>query len=263
MAMRDDPETADEAIEVDDGILSRLTAVEEMARDEIRCIEEREKDLTSLIDSQFTDLRHLPYRLYAVFVHHGSVEFGHYYIYIFDYDKNIWRKYNDSEVTEVHSKSEIFESQNLANPPTPYFLVYVNEQMKDRLVKPVNREIEDASPPRGPQAPAPAPSVGMRGQQANGSGPSQTSPPPSGDIEMEDPPAYNEIENVPAGMDSANGKDGTVNGNGNGNTTTKDTAATTAPPATAAAAAADTTAATTTLKGKWNKKFANLPSVSW
>ncbi|OAX78823.1 hypothetical protein ACJ72_06862 [Emergomyces africanus] len=255
MAMTDDPDMTDEAIDIDDGILSRLTEVEEMARDEIKYIEGREKDLTALIDSQFTDLRHLPYRLYAVFVHHGSVEFGHYYIYIFDYDKNIWRKYNDSEVTEVHNQSEIFESQNLANPPTPYFLVYVNENMKDRLVKPVNREIKDASPPQVPHAPAP--SMGMRGQQANGSGPSQAGTPHSGDTEMEDPPAYNEIENVPAGMDNANGKKGTVNGNGKGKTTAKETAATIAAPT------ATVTTAATTLKGKWNKKFANLPSVSW
>ncbi|EQL34025.1 ubiquitin thiolesterase [Blastomyces dermatitidis ATCC 26199] len=262
MAIEDEPDMADEALELDDGILSRLTAVEEMARDEIKCLEARERDLVALLDSQFTDLRHLPYRLYAVFVHHGSVEFGHYYIYIFDYDKNIWRKYNDSEVTEVHSKSEIFESQNLTNPPTPYFLVYVNEHMKDRLVKPVNREIEDVSPPEAPpipaQAPAPAPSTVLRGQQANGSGPSQTRTPHSGDTEMEDPPAYNEIENVPAGMDIANGKNGTVDGNGNGKKTTKNTPSTTV----ANAAAAATTAATT-LKGKWNKKFANIPSVSW
>ena len=48
-----------------------------------------------MISSQFADFNNLPYRLYAVFVHHGSVSFGHYYIYIFDFDKKIWRKYND------------------------------------------------------------------------------------------------------------------------------------------------------------------------
>ncbi|KAG5297235.1 ubiquitin carboxyl-terminal hydrolase [Histoplasma ohiense] len=256
MSIGDDPELADEALELDDTILYRLTAVQEMVQDEIKCLEAREKDLIALIESQFTDLRHLPYRLYAVFMHHGSVEFGHYYIYIFDYDKNIWRKYNDGEVTEVQSKSEIFESQNLTNPPTPYFLIYVNDRMKDRLVKPVNREIEDVSPTGvlSQPAPAPAPSVVVRGHQANGPGPSQTSTSPSGEIEMEEPPAYNEIENVPAGMDCANGQNGTVDGNGN-KYTTKDTAT--------AASAVAATAAATTLKGKWNKKFANIPSVSW
>ncbi|EEH48859.2 ubiquitin-specific protease UBP2 [Paracoccidioides brasiliensis Pb18] len=269
IAMKDDPETAGEAMEIDDGVLSRLSAVEEMTRDEIKCklallltkigIEDRERGLLALIESQFADLRHLAYSLYAVFVHHGSVEFGHYYIYIFDFDKNLWRKYNDSEVTEVHSKAEIFERQNLHNPPTPYFLVYVNERMKERLVKPVNREIEEISPCVVSPLPAPAPDSEpvkvLRGQQANGSGPSQTETSASKDVNMDEPPAYNEIEYVPAaGMNNAKGADTMAMANGKATTTSTATTA-------AAVAVAASTAAT--FKGKWNKKFANLPSVSW
>ncbi|PGH15104.1 hypothetical protein AJ79_02630 [Helicocarpus griseus UAMH5409] len=241
MAMKDDPDVADEAIEIDDGILSRLSAVEEMTRDEIKSLESQEKDLCASIDSQFADLRHIAYRLYAVFVHHGSVEFGHYYIYIFDFDKNIWRKYNDSEVTEV-SKAEIFESQNLSNPPTPYFLVYVNNTVKDRgIVQTVNREIVEAV--SSAETPAPS-STGLRGQQANGSGPSQTHTPSSVDVEMGDPPAYHEVENIPAGMDSASSQNKKANGNGNGKER-------------------DTCTAATTAKGRWDKKIANMPNVSW
>lgn len=96
-----------------------------------------------MISSQFADYRHLAYRLHAVFVHRGSVSFGHYWIYIYDFKKNIWRKYNDSEVTEVQDPSEIFQDRQEQNPPTPYFLVYVNDTMKDRLVNPVCREIVD------------------------------------------------------------------------------------------------------------------------
>jgi ubiquitin carboxyl-terminal hydrolase 25/28 len=94
-----------------------------------------------MIASQFADSKILPYRLYAVFMHQGSVEFGHYYIYIYDFKKEIWRKYNDNEITEVQNTAEIFENQGRVNPPTPYFLVYVNAAMKDRLVEPVCREI--------------------------------------------------------------------------------------------------------------------------
>jgi ubiquitin carboxyl-terminal hydrolase 25/28 len=79
-------------------------------------------------------------------MHQGSVEFGHYYIYIYDFDKEVWRKYNDNEITEVQDTSEIFgkseRNSERANPPTPYFLVYVNAAMKNRLVEPVCREIE-------------------------------------------------------------------------------------------------------------------------
>lgn len=94
-----------------------------------------------MIASQFTEYTKLAYRLYAVFMHQGSVEFGHYYIYIYDFEKEVWRKYNDNDITEVKDTSEIFGSPNRVNPPTPYFLVYVNDMMKDRLVEPVCREI--------------------------------------------------------------------------------------------------------------------------
>lgn len=106
-----------------------------------------------MISSQFVDYKHLAYRLYAVFVHHGSVEFGHYYIYIFDFRRNVWRKYNDNEVAEIQELDEIFKNQGRSNPPTPYFLVYVNDALRDRLVDPVCRAIGNA-PPELPPRPA-------------------------------------------------------------------------------------------------------------
>lgn len=103
-----------------------------------------------MISSQFSDSTRLAYRLYAVFMHQGSVEFGHYYIYIYDFNKEVWRKYNDNEITEVQDTSEIFgksgRNAERLNPPTPYFLVYVNAAMKNKLVEPVCREIEPEQP---------------------------------------------------------------------------------------------------------------------
>lgn len=107
-----------------------------------------------MITNLFADYRCLAYRLYAVFMHHGSVEFGHYYIYIYDFKKEIWRKYNDNDVREVQDPAEIFAVRQEENPPTPYFLVYVHDSMKDRLVDPVCREIFDPFP-SGPSSPPP------------------------------------------------------------------------------------------------------------
>lgn len=148
-----------------------------------------------MISSQFADYKHLPYRLYAVFVHHGSVEFGHYYIYIYDFKKDVWRKYNDSDVTEVHNRAEIFESQG-RNPPTPYFLVYVNDAMKDRLVQPVCREIPE-NPASATEDPA---GQATNAAAAQGDNPAMTSE----DVDM-GPPAYDEArtDSGPAGTADA------------------------------------------------------------
>lgn len=98
------------------------------------------------ISNQFSEYRNLPYRLYAVFVHRGSVSFGHYWIYIYDFNRDIWRKYNDEYVTEVQNLDEIFKNNDPVNPPTPYFLVYINDRLRDRLVDPVCRDIPDPMP---------------------------------------------------------------------------------------------------------------------
>ncbi|KKK14907.1 hypothetical protein P175DRAFT_0495586 [Aspergillus ochraceoroseus IBT 24754] len=140
-AMKDDPDTAEEAIDVDPELVPELERLCQSAQAELRHLDQEIKNTQTMISSQFVDYKRLPYRLYAVFVHHGSVEFGHYYIYIFDFERNVWRKYNDDYVTEVQDLDEIFKNQDRHNPPTPYFLVYVNDTIKDRLVNPVCREM--------------------------------------------------------------------------------------------------------------------------
>ncbi|KAI9367495.1 hypothetical protein BJX61DRAFT_551394 [Aspergillus egyptiacus] len=139
--IKSNEETAADAIDVDPSLPSELDRLSQAAQEEIKYLENEIKNTQAMIAGQFAGYKHLPYRLYAVFVHHGSVEFGHYYIYIFDFPRNIWRKYNDNYVTEIRDLDEIFKSQDRHNPPTPYFLVYVNDAIKDRLVNPVCRQI--------------------------------------------------------------------------------------------------------------------------
>ena len=145
-SMKEDPETAQDALDINRQIATELGQLSQIAQTELAYIDQEIKDTQTMISSQFADYKHLPYRLYAVFVHHGSVEFGHYYIYIYDFKKEVWRKYNDNDISEVHDLSEIFQPQERQNPPTPYFLVYVNDLMKDRLVNPVCREVFDPFP---------------------------------------------------------------------------------------------------------------------
>lgn len=142
-------------------------------------IEQGIEDTRAVISTQFADYKHLPYRLYAVFVHHGTVEFGHYYIYIYDFKKGIWRKYNDNEVSEVQDRDEIFKNYGRQNPPTPYFLIYINDTIKDRLVDPVFRQIVDTPPENEAPPPGDTPMV-MEGVKT------------AEDMDM-DPPSYDEV----------------------------------------------------------------------
>ncbi|KAK2737240.1 ubiquitin-specific protease ubp2 [Myotisia sp. PD_48] len=186
ISMKDNAETIDEAIDIDDSVVDTLSKLEKISKDEIARLEIRIQELEHLMDAQFSDLQTLPYHLYAVFMHHGSVEFGHYYIYIFDFDQKIWRKYNDTEVTEVRTTAEIFGPQSMKNPPTPYFLVYLNNRMKTRLAKPVCRSAGEA--PEGASAPTSTPAASRNQSKSPSQGDGNVA---NCDTEMADmPPPY-------------------------------------------------------------------------
>ncbi|RAL03741.1 ubiquitin-specific protease UBP2 [Aspergillus ibericus CBS 121593] len=146
ISMKEEPESAEDAVDVDPQTVAELDQLSQIAKADLTYVEDQIKETRAMISNQFADYKHLAYRLYAVFVHHGSVSFGHYYIYIFDFARKVWRKYNDNYVTEVNDLDEIFKDEGQQNPPTPYFLVYVNDALKDRLVNPVCREILEAPP---------------------------------------------------------------------------------------------------------------------
>ncbi|KAJ6014572.1 Peptidase C19 ubiquitin carboxyl-terminal hydrolase 2 [Penicillium herquei] len=112
---------------------------------EIQAIDDEVQTTKKLIAEQFADSRALPYELYAVFIHRGSVSFGHYWIYIHDLQSGIWRKYNDEYVTKVENLDEIFGNPDDTNPPTPYFLVYIHKDKKDILTGPLERSILEHS----------------------------------------------------------------------------------------------------------------------
>ncbi|KAL9108363.1 MAG: hypothetical protein Q9227_006823 [Pyrenula ochraceoflavens] len=123
--------------------LATLASLGEQARYEMSEVDSRIRDLQTSIDSQFSDLREHPYRLHALFMHRGSGKAGHFWIYIRDFERDIWRAYNDTYVTEV-PQLDIFQAPtDDINPPNPYIVVYVQDP---NLVKSVCRDIIVPSP---------------------------------------------------------------------------------------------------------------------
>ncbi|OOQ82320.1 putative ubiquitin carboxyl-terminal hydrolase [Penicillium brasilianum] len=133
----------DSSLDIKPELLNELDQLCQTVQSELQSVDQDIQNIHNMLSKQFSEFTKLPYRLYAVFVHHGSVSFGHYWIYIHDFRKDVWRKYNDEYVTEVQNLDEIFKNTDTKNPPTPYFLVYINDTMKDRLVDPVCRDIPE------------------------------------------------------------------------------------------------------------------------
>lgn len=147
-----------EDIAVSPATITTLEALADQTRAELNDLDTRARDVFQKADTNFTDLRKQAYRLHAAFFHRGTGMSGHYWIYIYDFKKEIWRKYNDGYVTEIKDTNEIFrapaeaEVNTWSGPPNPYFLVYVRDSIKDKLVESVHRQI--ILPPRQPTPPA-------------------------------------------------------------------------------------------------------------
>ena len=58
----------------------------------------------------------------------------------------MWRKYNDGYVTEVKDFKEIFVQEPGDRPATPYFLVFVRDELREQLVDSVCRNPVEEAP---------------------------------------------------------------------------------------------------------------------
>ncbi|KAH8727110.1 hypothetical protein GQ44DRAFT_612430 [Phaeosphaeriaceae sp. PMI808] len=95
--------------------------------------------LEAEIDGVFRGSQDNPYRLHAVFTHRGGTKGGHYWIYIYDFQNGLWRKYNDDHVTPANEK-DIFVREIAATPPASTGVVYIREDRINELTEAVRRE---------------------------------------------------------------------------------------------------------------------------
>ncbi|KAF5027282.1 hypothetical protein F66182_625 [Fusarium sp. NRRL 66182] len=99
------------------------TAVREMMKTELA---EKEEAL----EKYYSGLKNNPYRLHAVICHRGQLMSGHYWVWIYDFEQDVWRKYNDSNVEVNRSTGEVLAT--LSSTGEPYFLCYVRDEDKDK-----------------------------------------------------------------------------------------------------------------------------------
>jgi ubiquitin carboxyl-terminal hydrolase 25/28 len=121
--------------ELADDLTEKATSLKQ----ELADIDVEMKQIESEIDSIFKDCNDVPYRLHAVFMHRGSQTGGHYWIYIYDFQNSMWRKYNDDTV-DVADLDEVLKLEAGKAPAASTGIVYVREDMVDSLTQAVMRE---------------------------------------------------------------------------------------------------------------------------
>lgn len=99
--------------------------------EELLNIYQKTHELENQIDHHFDGFQKHGYTIFAIFIHRGEANYGHYWIYIKDKKRSMFRKYNDEIVSEV-SASEVFNFDE-GNTATPYFLGYVQQGYEDEI----------------------------------------------------------------------------------------------------------------------------------
>lgn len=103
-------------------------------------VEEEKTKVQEELSTLFTDMKTVAYRLHAVICHGGAgLTSGHYWVWIYDFQRNIWRKYNDETVSENSASTNI---ENDLRGNAPYYLAYVRESDIDQVVAITARSLQ-------------------------------------------------------------------------------------------------------------------------
>lgn len=126
------------------GVYETYCQVKQMMEDELAKCERS-------IEAHNEEMKQVPYRLHAVICHRGQLMSGHYWVWIRDFEDNVWRWYNDADVKENKDTEEVLRT--LSTSGEPYFLCYVRDDDKDKFVNVPKRE----RPPQPEPEPEPEP----------------------------------------------------------------------------------------------------------
>ncbi|OAA64683.1 ubiquitin hydrolase [Niveomyces insectorum RCEF 264] len=126
-----------EAVAAGDALMANVPDLAETYRDEL--------------EGLFADLQdpRYEYLLHAVVCHAGQTgKSGHYWVWVFDFDQSLWRRYNDSVVTEEPDTDKVMKE--LSTQGEPYYLAYVRASDVGRMVNTPTRQRRAATPPPPP-----------------------------------------------------------------------------------------------------------------
>lgn len=131
-----------EGLEVDASLPEALEERISEVSIELEQISSRISTIKKKLSEQFTDLTKYEYKLQTVFIHRGESGGGHYWIYLYDFESDIWREYNDDHVSIIKDRKRIF-NPDAGQGGTPYYLAYVRSADKQDLVDAVVRDVRE------------------------------------------------------------------------------------------------------------------------
>jgi hypothetical protein len=120
------------------GNVKEAAEVLENALDQVEGqVEQIEKTLKECTEKlhKANNLNKYPYILKAILMHHKVPTESRYYSFIFDFDGNKWRRYEDEEVIEV-SEETVFNEASKYKEDKPLFLIYTKHDFHQTINPP-------------------------------------------------------------------------------------------------------------------------------
>ncbi|KIH88994.1 hypothetical protein SPBR_06923 [Sporothrix brasiliensis 5110] len=126
--------------------------------DIMRNVQQIRAEYEQELEGLFADLKapQNKYLLHAVICHSGNTgKAGHYWVWIYDFERGLWRKYNDKAVKEFANTDVVMAE--LSNGGEPYYLAYVRASDVEKYVGVSLRKERSPSPAVPPAPPRPQP----------------------------------------------------------------------------------------------------------
>ncbi|OTB01977.1 hypothetical protein M426DRAFT_25139 [Hypoxylon sp. CI-4A] len=98
-----------------------------------KMVEQETLDLRQKEEAIFDSMTNEKYSIHAVICHRGGTAAGHYWVWIRDFRRNVWYRYNDETVTEDGRGTEAV-LKDLNETGDPYYVAYVRDELREELV---------------------------------------------------------------------------------------------------------------------------------
>lgn len=123
-------------------MITYLTALQEKTNDQVTAMETKYNELQEEIKGHYKSIDKTSYHLQSILIHDGNHESGHFYTFIKDFAKGIYRRYNDHNVSEVTEERVKEESIGGLGNISAYCLIYVNEEIYQTCCNPKLQKYE-------------------------------------------------------------------------------------------------------------------------
>ena len=103
----------------------KMAEVHKEIKNRLQVLNERKNSLLKSLDTIYADMKQEKYFLTGILIHQGKADSGHYYAYRYNFNKKIWKKYNDSSISQVLNESEMMDEAFGYENKSAYCLIYI------------------------------------------------------------------------------------------------------------------------------------------